>query len=178
MEGVDARGYVAQKQETMKRRRENPYLRKVRQYEIKGKIYEDYDGINMETGDILRIRKLEKIGKDGSGTYLYQGYVHSTSNEDDAEILDEGKPMGVPVCFDLPKRFSDIEAVNNLQEVRTILELLSDTSKYGNYASLSYIGGLDKNGKLNHNTEPDSLAIANTIKRLIQEFDKNQGKSR
>lgn len=178
LEDLDARGYVAQMQETMKKRRENPYLRKVGQYKINGKTYEDYDGINIQTGDILRIRRLDKVGKDGSGTYLYQGYVHSTLNEDDAEILDEGIPMGISVCFDLPKRFSDIEIVNNPEEIRTILELLSNAEKYSNREGLSYIGGIDRNGKLNHSAEPDSLGIANAIKRLTQEYAKNNGKTR
>ena len=177
LEDLDARGYVAQVQETMKKRMENPYLRKVRQYKIDGKTYEDYDGINVETGNILRIRRLDKVGKDGSGTYLYQGYVHSTPNEDDVEYLDKAL-MGIPVCFDLPKRFSDIEIANNPEEIRTILELLSNAEKYSNREGLSYIGGIDKNGKLNHNAEPDSFGIANAIKRLTQEYDKNNGKTR
>lgn len=178
LEDLDAREYVAQMQETMKKRMENPYLRKVGQYKINGKTYEDYDGINIQTGDILRIRRLDKVGKDGSGTYLYQGYVHSTLNEDDAEILDEGIPMGIPVYFDLPKRFSDIEIVNNPEEIRTILELLANAEKYSNREGLSYIGGIDRNGKLNHSAEPDSLGIANAIKRLTQEYAKNNGKTR
>lgn len=177
LEDLDARGYVAQMQETMKRRIENPYLRKVRQYKIGGKTYEDYDGINIQTGDILRIRRLDKVGKDGSGTYLYQGYVHSTPNQDDVEFLDKAV-MGIPVCFDLPKRFSDIEMDNNPEEIRKILELLSDAEKYSNREGLSYIGGIDKKGKINHNTEPDSFGIANAIKRLTQEYDKNNGKTR
>ena len=86
--------------------------------------------------------------------------------------------MGIPVCFDLPKRFSDIEIANNPEEIRTILELLSDAGKYSNREGLSYIGGIDKNGKLNHNAEPDSFGIANAIKRLTQEYDKNNGKTR
>ena len=178
LENLDARGYVAQMQETMKRRIGNPYLRKVGQYKINGRTYEDYDGINIRTGDILRIRRLDKVGKDGSGTYLYQGYVHSTPNENDVETLGEETPMGIPVCFDLPKRFSDIEITNNPEEIRTILELLSDAGKYSNRKGLSYIGGIDKKGKLNHNAEPDSLGIANVIKRLTQEYAKNNGKTR
>ena len=178
LEDLDARGYVAQMQETMKRRIENPYLRKVRQYKINGKTYEDYDGINVETGDILRIRRLDKIGKDGSGTYLYQGYINSTPNEDDAEILDRGKPMGMPICFDLPKRFSDIEKTNNPQEIQKILQLLSSVSKYANHEQLIYIGGIDKQGNIYHKPEPDSLGIANAIKRLIREFEQNNGINR
>ena len=32
--------------------------------------------------------------------------------------------MGMPICFDLPKRFSDIEKTNNPQEIQKILQLL------------------------------------------------------
>ena len=177
LEDLDARRYVAQMQETMKRRIENPYLRKVGQYKINGKTYEDYDGINVETGDIVRIRRLVNIGKVGSGTYLYQGYDHSIPNEDDVEYLDKAV-MGIPVCFDLPKRFSDIEIANNPEEIRTVLELLSGAEKYSSRKGLSYIGGIDKNGKLSHNAEPDSLGIANAIKRLTQEYAKNNGNTR
>lgn len=177
LEELDARGYVEQMQETMRNRIENPYLRKVGQYKINGKTYEDYDGINLKTGEILRIRKLDKVGKDGNGTYLYQGYVNSTPNEDDVEFLGEAQ-IGIPVCFDLSKRFSDIEKTNNPEEIKRILELLSDSDKYGNRESLSYIGGIDKNGKLSHNAEPESLAIANSIKRLVQEYDRNHGNAR
>ena len=61
---------------------------------------------------------------------------------------------------------------------RKILELLSDAEKYSNREGLAYIGGIDRKGKLNHNTEPDSFGIANAIKRLTQEYDKNNGKTR
>ena len=177
-ESLDAKDYVTQYQETARKRLENPYLIKKGQYRIDGKIYEDYDGINTQTGDILRIRKLDKIGKDGNGTYLYQGYINSTPNEDDAEILDRGKPMGMPICFDLPKRFSDIEKTNNPQEIQKILQLLSSVSKYANHEQLIYIGGIDKQGNIYHKPEPDSLGIANAIKRLIREFEQNNGINR
>ena len=37
--------------------------------------------INWAYDEILRIRALNKIGKDGSGTYLYSGYIGNTPNE-------------------------------------------------------------------------------------------------
>ena len=33
-------------------------------YNKDGKICRDYDGINVRNGDILKIRQLEKVGKD------------------------------------------------------------------------------------------------------------------
>ena len=46
------------------------------------------------------------------------------------------------------------------------------------YLILKRQKGQEKKGKINHNAEPDSFGIANAIKRLTQEYDKNNGKTR
>lgn len=177
-QSLDAKDYVSQFQEIKKDRLENPYLRKREEYRIGSRIYENYDGINVNTGDILRIRKLDKVGKDGSGTYLYQGYINSTPNEYDAEIFDKKKPVGIPVCFELSNRISDIERTNEPQEIKKLLELLSSVDKYTDCHKLLYIGGIDKQGNLYRKQQPDSLAIANTVKKLEREFNENNGVGR
>lgn len=108
-----------------------------------GKIYNDYNGININTGDILRLRKFNKVGKDQQGKYLYTGYINNTPNEHDVEILShDGTPMGDPVCFTTYKKLEDIVMENKQDEIKQLLGLLSQGNE-----KLNYIGTFEKEWK-------------------------------
>ena len=118
----------------------------VDKYRVNGDIAEDYDGINIKTGEILRVGQLEEmINGDKTGEYMYQGYVNFVENEDDAQMYDNGKILGaVPVCFRLPQRFSDIVQEQNNRKINSVLNLLSNAKNYSD-RELIYLGEVDRN---------------------------------
>lgn len=140
--------HVEKLERIREQRKAHPTLTPQGKYQIDGKMYSDYDGIDVDKGDILRIRKVDKLGKDGSGTYLYSAYLNTTPNEYDVESLEKGEPGGYPVCFTLEKRLEDIVKEGNIEEISTLLNLLSNPGNFENSEQLAYIGGIDKNGEI------------------------------
>ena len=181
MQSLKAQEYIDEMQRECDQRKANPYLCKADQYKVDGKTYENYNGINLQTGEILRIRRLDKVGKiENPGIYLYQGYVYSTPNEHDVEYFDGGTPGEVPVCFELPKRFSDIAAEQNPKEIRSVLELLSNAKNYSQDEGLIYLGEIDKNWTVNF--RPESKYLNRTVNELKARYyqenaHKNLGKN-
>ena len=174
------------RQEEIQQRLDNPYFNNVGKYEAQdGKVYEQYDGINISEGDnkgnILRIRNLEKIGKDGSGTYLYSGYINNTPNEDDVEYADN---LGsVAVCFALYRRLEDIANDRNPEETKSILEFLSNPENFKNPDKLNYIGHFKSDFEIMNNGElkrkyvvtkdldNSSSAIATRVKAMQRNYE-------
>lgn len=131
----------------MQEKRKSHYLGRLEQ--IQGKTeFGNRSKIDLVGGDVLRIRKVDKIGKDGSGTYLYSAYLNKTPNEYDVEFLSEEEPAGYPVCFTLEKRLEDIVREGKTQEINTLLSLLSNSRNFENNEQLVYIGGINRNGKI------------------------------
>ncbi len=155
----------------------NPYLKQVGpNYVVDGKIYSDYNGIDMIGGDILKLRKLNKVGKDENNTYLYTGYVSATPNEYDAEVLSKtARPMGRAVCFASDRKIEEIMQSNDIGDLKTLLTALSLPSNEKNEA-LEYIGRINRSNMidtdLNNSTEP----IKSTVAKLKEEFRKEQEK--
>ena len=165
----------------MKRIREqrvsNPVLENKRAYKINGKTYMDYDGIDTCGGEILRLRKVDKVGKDGEANYLYSAYISKTPNEDDVEFLNGDNPAGYPVCFTLGKRLEDIVNQKSKSEIDTLLELLSNPYNFIEPNRLAYIGNIDKNGRINLPSSEDRFdnkdsltAIGIKIRAMQQEY--------
>lgn len=173
LERVDAREHLNELEEERNQRRQFPTLRRVYAYEPLArqgqKTYSNYDGVNVETGDILRIRQVDKIGKDGSGTYLYSAYIYNTPNEYDVERF-KGQPNGVAVCFELQKKLEDIVNGGDINEITQVLQLLSDRRNFDNPEQLSYIGEIDKNGQANRRAISSSSAIQSAIVNLQRQF--------
>ena len=136
--------YEQEREEQRRQRINNPYLTEVYKYVIDGKEYTNYDGINLSTGQILRLREVNKVGKDQFGTYLYSCYISNTDNTHDVEILSG--PSGRPVMFISDKKIEKIIASNNVQELCSFLKFLSKVTTTGNASRLDYIGGFI-NGK-------------------------------
>lgn len=177
LDDLNSRGYLNEVAEEKKNRKQSPTLTRVYRpiYEKEGnKKYSNYDGVNVNTGDILRIRKVDKVGKDGSGTYLYSAYIYNTPNDHDCEYLSD-TPMGVAVCFELQKRLEDIAKDGDINEVRKVLELLSDSRNFENPEQLSYIGEIDKDGMINRREMSLSSAIRNVITKMQREFTEGLG---
>ena len=181
--GMDARPYVQECQEARKARKQRPTLESifVPEYQKAGtkKSY-SYDGVNVNTGEILRIRGLESQGKDGSGTHLYFGYIYNTENEDDADLsIEQITQMKgtAAVCFELPKSLTDIVRDENQDEIKRVLQLLSDERNFGDDNKLKYIGGVDKDWKVTRNEKPSSLAIQLRIEQLRTKFGASENEA-
>lgn len=158
-------------QQELSERVRKPYLR--------GGLYkgygEMYDGINLNSGEILRVRNVTKVAKDASGRYIYTASVNSTPNNSDVELLDAN--INMPVVFTLPYRLNDI--VNTKYDENTkeqlkmgILALLSAGIKdyeniYNKDNSRMYnLGGITKSGQL---LSPNSPEISDVLKTKIME---------
>lgn len=166
-QSVDARDYLRKQQETRNQRIQNPAIEYIDMPVVNGKVYENYDGININTGEILRLRKMDKLGKDKNGNYLYSGYIYNTENTHDVESLNlDRQPMGSYVCFELPRRLSDIVMENNREDIQRLLELLSDERNYENEQELKYIGRIDSNNMVRRDNVASSIAIQDKIEEL------------
>lgn len=157
---------------TRKERIDNAYFRKIEGMNLKGKSYSAYNGVSLMTGDILRLRQLEKVGKDGSGTYLYAGYLDCTANEHDVEIL-QGQPMGRYICFETKKRIEDVVNNGTYEEVMQVLSLLSlpNKSDFTDNGTLNYIGSINENGQVVREENSNSPAIRAKIEEMKRTYE-------
>ena len=172
----------------------NPYLKKLKNTEVDKKIYENYDGINTSldetnkhSGDILRIRQLEKVGKNGSGTYLYWGYIYNTDEEENLELKDLDK-YAVPVCFESYKKLEDMAKDKDQDEIYAFLDFLSNPSNFKKSNTVKYIGHFFKKTietkkeiieEFKAYTEPrsTSLAIQLRIEKIQKDYLENHDNS-
>lgn len=176
-ERLNAVDYIKSMEQLKKQRMVNPYLEKTQEYKIDGRTYEDYNGVNIFNGEVLKIRKLDKVGKDElTGNYLYQGYIQSTPNEDDVEILAKGRPFGANVCFEVPERLSDLEKMQNPFEIDRILALLSRGVKLQT-KELEYIGKIDKDWRVDYQSEPTSAGIKTAVQALKDKFNEKYNRN-
>ncbi len=128
--------------------------------------YEEYDGVDLQTGDILRLRKVNKICKNSSGQYLYTSYVNTVEHEHDAELFnEEGEPRGKLVAFVLPGRLQDFVNAGNSNQIRAILNLLSVGKNLAREGQMTYIGQLDERGKIS-----DEMPMASKISEMQQNY--------
>lgn len=167
--------YVQQQNEIKSQRVKNPYLNQIgKEYVSKdGMRYKDYDGINILNGDFLRLRKMNKVGKDTYGTYVYTGYVSTTANENSAEILSKDtRPEGIPICFATDRKLEEIIQSENPRDMETLLSLLSEKSQdyENNNGYLNYIGKIDRYNRIDKNLSGTSEMIQSSVTRLQQEF--------
>lgn len=140
-------------------------------YNKDGKRCIDYNGINVRNGDILKIRQLEKVGKDENGTYLYSGYIQSVFDKDEYESLGDETPLGIPVCFATDMRVEDIVHKQDIQEVYSLLTMLSAEDNFrNNNGILNYIGKLDKYNRIFPDINETSKAIQDSVASLKQKF--------
>ena len=168
---LDVKRYLQGRDYERMMRKSHPELKM--EWKPKNRSKNDYSGININTGEILRIMETSKIGKDENGTYLYTARIYNTDNREDADMFD----VGYNVCFELYKRLEDIVQSNNQEEIVKVLELLSDEKNFQDINRLKYIGKLDEYGQISKEQTSRSIPIAEKISQLQQKFDmeRNQG---
>lgn len=170
------RQYLQNEEKVRNERVKNFYLRRKLQYRGKDQsLYQEYDGVNISNGEILKLRQLNKVGKDEETgtTYLYTGYIQSTGHDYDVELISKDKsPIGmVPVCFTSDKKIDEIVAQNNQREIYSLLSLLSNKENYeNNNGFLNYIGSIDINGNIFKNQDRLPQSIKDNIGILQEQF--------
>lgn len=152
-----------------KARIQNPTITEINRINDNGKVLVDYNGTDIVNGDILRLRSVNKVGKDESGTYLYSAYVSKAFHDYDVEMINGDEPGGAFVCFTLPGRLEDMVRNGNKQQISSILTLLSDTRNFNNPNSLTFIGGINSQNEVDTRTTP-SYGIMNVIQRMQQNY--------
>lgn len=165
--------FLKRKEKDREQRKQNPTLKEVDlgiPLTENGKRLENYDGVNINTGDILRLRRVNKIGKDGSETYLYSAYLTNVSNDEAIEYLGKN-PNGYAVCFEMQKRLSDVVKNGNTDEIVQVLKLLSDERNFENDEKLTYAGEIDKNGQAIRRPESTSNAIRLKVQDMQRKFE-------
>lgn len=160
-------------QQERNQRIQNSYLNTIDTYKCAdGKQYQDLNGININNGDILKLRKLEKIAKDTNGTYIYTAYLQSTSNENSAEMLSKDEnPLGNPICFLSDKKMEDIINEGNSNEIMTALGMLSNEDNFKSGRNLNYIGWMNRYGEVIKEESKTSQVIQDKIVELKQQFN-------
>lgn len=155
----------------------NPVLRLVDKLSIGKKLYTGYDGVDMQTGDILRLRNVDKVCKDQNGQYLYTAYVNSVEHSHDAEMYNEHqKPAGKLVAFTLPGRLQDFVDTGRPEQIRNILTLLSKGKSLAKDGQMTYIGGIDAKGNINNDSKPTSPGIANMLMQMQKQYVASQAR--
>jgi hypothetical protein len=140
-------------------------------YKIGEKVYNDYEGTDTLEGKILKISKLDKIGKYEEKIYLYSAFVEKFDKIDDEKKELQNIPFGLPVIFTSVKEIEDVVKRQNPEELKIVLDLFSKMPQENlNKNKFNYIGGIEENGAINRNYENCSndikLAIENEREKL------------
>ena len=144
-------------QEYLKReeRVKNYYLKQISHgFKDEGNMYEEFEGINISQGDnrgkILKIidLELEKIDKDGSGAYLYSGFIGNFLEDGEVTEFDYWNMINnsrrlVPVCFEIYRDLGEIVRNGDKEEIKAVLEFLSDPKNFIDHKRLKYLGQLE-----------------------------------
>jgi hypothetical protein len=108
-----------------------------------GKI-RDYNGVDLATGRVLKVRELTKHGKDRQGIYLYTARVFDAYHEHDIESLDAKDKI---MAFTTPIKIEDL--IKTPEGKTHALELFSRGNHEAQYDDgVKFIGNLNWNGEL------------------------------
>ena len=152
-------------------RLENPFL---------GGDSEKLNGVNINDGNILRIRRLNKVGKDENGVYLYTSYIDSVFKQDEPEVLNPNQEaLGKYVCFATNRRVEDIVKKQNPEEIRSLLQLLSLENNMNHQPNgcLNFIGSL-YNGNISRDINNVSANIRDKVEEMQKEYLKSHDNQR
>lgn len=162
---------VTKKQEERKNEIE---LEEQFRYKIGEKIYSDYIGIDTQSGKILKVNKLNKIGKDSEETYLYSAFVEKVQEDNQPKTMLEGVPEGFPVIFTLKEKIENIVENGDLVQIKKVLDLISKVpTEHLQKGAMTFIGGINEEGTIYRDAQSCSIDITKKINEEKQEFKKN-----
>ena len=165
--------YLKEQKDIREQRMKNPYLNKEHSFNFNGKVYTEWEGINTENGEVLKIHNLRKVGKAvENGQYLYTAIVNSTNSSTNAEFINQqtGEIQGKHIGFELPKNMEKMLENADANTINNILNLLTSGNMRGNEEDFTYIGGIRQNGELVYTDIPSAKSIENEFRKIKEEY--------
>ncbi len=149
-------------EEKRKQRLETPYF-SYKFTVLDGITNRQFQGVDLSTGEILRLENTDKIAETAEGMSIYEGYVNHLENENDISIFDTKEPSGYPVIFESALKLEDIASNKDPEEIHAVLNLLSKNKDVRLLKDqLIYIGGIRQDGKV-YRQDCSSEQAAETI---------------
>ena len=166
--------YIEEQNKIKNSRKNNPILEEQFKYRINGRVYSDCEGTDLIDGKILKINRLDKIDKIEEDEILYSAYIEKLESEQKREEISLQKnPNGYPILFTLYKEIEKIMKENNGEDIEKVLQLISEIpNEMLNVNKLEYIGGLDKEGKINRDLIKCSQKVQEEIHEQKIKFNK------
>lgn len=165
--------YLEEQKNMREQRMKNPYLNKVHSFNVNGKVYTEWEGINTTNGEVLKIHNLRKVGKAiENGQYLYTAIVNSTNSSTDAKFINQqtGEMQGKHIGFELPKNMEKMLENADANTINNILNLLTLGNMRGNEEEFIYIGGIKSNGEPEYTDIPSAKSIENEFEKIKKEY--------
>lgn len=164
---------INESQKNKEERKKLPTLEEQLRYKIGNNIYTDYKGVDLNSGEILKLNRLE-CSYSEENINLYSTYIQTLEEEKEIERATlEGVPNGFPILFTLEQKIEEMLKEGNSIK---ILEFLSNIPKEKlNINKLQYIGGIDTEGRIYRNSENCSNEIKQKIENKIIEYKKQRG---
>jgi len=128
-----------------------------------------YQGVDLTTGEILRLENTNKIAEEPNGTCIYSGFVEHAKNEKDIQLFEEEGKQGYPVIFESAVKLEDIASNKKPEEINAVLNLLSKSKEVNLMKDqLIYICGIRQDCQV-YRQDCSSEQVAEKItKEMIQ----------
>lgn len=128
-----------------------------------------FQGVDLSTGEILRLEKTDKIAETANGMNIYEGYVEHISNEKDMSIFEKDKTNGYPVIFESAVKLEDIASNKEPKQIQAVLSLLSKNKDVRLLKDqLIYIGGIREDGRIYRQDCSSEEAAEKITQKMIQ----------
>lgn len=135
---------------------------------------DNYDGVDLISGDVLRVRNLCKVGKDiETNVYLYTANVSTTHNETDVELLTANEKV---IAFATKVKIDQL--AQTPAGKRKALEIFTKGNKEAEYGGgLKFIGNFDENAELiSERLDSCPESIQNSVASISQKIEVNQNR--
>lgn len=156
-------------EEERKKRLESPYF-SYKFTVLDGVANRQYQGVDLTTGEIVRLENTNKIAEEPNGTCIYSGFVERVKREKDVQLFDKQKASGYPVIFETAVKLEDIASNKKPEEIYAVLDLLSRNKQVNLMKDqLIYIGGIRQDGQV-YRQDCSSEQIAEKITKEMLEY--------
>lgn len=131
-------------------------------------IPQSYQTVDQNTGRIIYLAEVKKVGKDEQSDYLYTGSM---------QVLDDiayrlRDDLGHPVVFSSHYKLDDIEKTQDPELIQKISLLLSNPNIKDDQRT--YLGQLNREGNVTRDLEDTSHVMQQNVKRLQSEYEKQR----
>ena len=156
-------------EEEMQKRLASPYF-SYKFTVLEGVANRQYQGVDLTTGEIVRLENTNKIAEEPNGTCIYSGFVERVKRERDVQIFDKEKASGYPVIFETAVKLEEIASNKKPEEINAVLNLVSRNKEVNLMKDqLIYIGGIRKDGQV-YRQDCSSEQVAETITKKMLEY--------